>query len=67
MSVKVATYREKNNSELMTSISELRKERFALRMKRSQGEDIKTHRLREIRREIAKIMTVLNEQRGEVK
>ena len=39
----------------------LRKEHLSLRMKRSQGDDVKTHRFKEIRRDIARLMTVLTE------
>lgn len=59
-----ALFREKNQNEILTEIRDLRKERLTLRMKRSQGEEVKTHRLKEIRRDIARLMTVLSEPKS---
>ena len=56
-----AMFREKSSNEIRSEIGKLRKEHLSLRMKRSQGDDVKTHRFKEIRRDIARLMTVLTE------
>ena len=61
---KAVTLREKSEKDLLDTIQTLRKERLKLRMQRSQGDDVPTHRLKEIRRDIARIMTVLTEKEG---
>ncbi|WP_272880579.1 50S ribosomal protein L29 [Candidatus Synchoanobacter obligatus] len=60
--MKAVALREKTDKELLQTIRDLRKERLKLRMQKSQGEDIMLHRLKEIRRDIARIETVLTEK-----
>lgn len=63
--MKAATLRDQSESQLIKTITELKKESLVLRMKRSQGDDIKVHRLREIRQTVARAMTVLQEKKKE--
>lgn len=62
---KAVTLREKSEQDLIETIHTLRKERLNLRMQRSQGNDVSTHRFGEIRRDIARIMTILTEKKGD--
>jgi large subunit ribosomal protein L29 len=57
-----AEMRTKNDSELNGELVELRREQFNLRMQRAVGQLANPSRFREIRKEIARIKTVLNEK-----
>jgi len=57
-----AALRAKSAEELKNELVELRKEEFNLRMQRGTGQLSNTARFKEIRREVARIKTVLNEQ-----
>lgn len=54
--------RTKTDSELNIELVELRREQFNLRMQRAVGQLGNPSRFKEIRREIARIKTVLNEK-----
>jgi large subunit ribosomal protein L29 len=60
--MKAKTLREKTIEQLVIMITELKKERLSLRMQRSSGSDVKSHRFKEIRRQIAIAMTVIGEK-----
>jgi large subunit ribosomal protein L29 len=51
--------RSKPVEELKTTLSELKKEQFNLRFQRASGQLEKTSRVREVRRDIARIKTIL--------
>ena len=55
--------REKTPEELNRSLEELLKEQFNLRMQKGTGQLSRPSRVKEIRKEIARIKTVLNEQK----
>ena len=55
--------REKNESELREELSGLLREQFNLRMQRGIGQLATPHDLRRVRRDIARINTVLNEKK----
>jgi len=55
-------FRAKTADELNDALSKLKKEQFNLRFQRANGQLEKTNRVRVVRRDIARIMTVLNEQ-----
>ena len=55
--------REKTPEELNGSLEELLKEQFNLRMQKGTGQLSRPSRVKEIRKEIARIKTVLNEQK----
>ncbi len=54
--------RAKSAEELNNELVELRKEEFTLRMQRGTGQLSNTARFKQIRREVARIKTILNEQ-----
>ena len=54
--------REKNESELREELSGLLREQFNLRMQRGIGQLTTPHDLRRVRKDIARIKTVLNEK-----
>ena len=57
-----ADIRKKTDVELNEELVELRREQFNLRMQRATGQLGNPARFKEIRREIARIKTVLNEK-----
>lgn len=56
--------RSKSVEELVKLILDLRKEQFNMRFQKSQGALENTSKLRDARRSIAQVKTVLNEKRG---
>ena len=58
--------REKSPAELEESLLELRKEQFNLRMQQATGQLVRPHEYRRVRRDIARIKTVLREQQNKV-
>jgi large subunit ribosomal protein L29 len=59
---KPADIRLKTEKELETRLAELRKEQFNLRFQRATGQLANTDRVRQVRREIARILTVQGER-----
>ena len=57
--------RKKKEGELREELSELLKEQFNLRMQRGIGQLTTPHDLRRVRRDIARVRTVLNEKKNE--
>ncbi len=51
--------REKSVEELQSHLVELHKETFSLRMQKATGQLGKTHDIRRVRREIARVNTLL--------
>jgi len=51
--------REKSADDLKAHLLDLRKEQFSLRMQRATGQLTKTHETRRVRREIARVKTLL--------
>jgi large subunit ribosomal protein L29 len=62
-SSKTEDFRAKSADELSTQLSNLKKEQFNLRFQRANGQVENTGRIRTLRRDIARIQTVLTEQR----
>jgi len=60
--VKAADVRAKSDDELKEQLLDLRKEAFNLRFQASSGQLENTARVRQVRREIARIKTVLTER-----
>ncbi|MCU0766209.1 MAG: 50S ribosomal protein L29 [Gammaproteobacteria bacterium] len=56
--------RQKTPAELEAEIVNLRKEQFNLRMQRGTGQMSRPHLMREVRKNIARAKTVLNEKQG---
>ncbi len=57
-----AELREKSVEELQAELLELRKEQFNLRMQKATAQTEQTHTLRNVRRDIARVKTVLNQK-----
>jgi large subunit ribosomal protein L29 len=55
--------RVKNQSELRQELTGLLQEQFNLRMQRGTGQLTTPHELRRVRRDIARVRTVLNEKK----
>jgi large subunit ribosomal protein L29 len=62
--MKAADLRAKSPDELKTELLGLRKEQFNLRFQRASGQLENTARVRQIRRDIARIKTVLGGNAG---
>jgi large subunit ribosomal protein L29 len=60
--MKVGELRTKSEDELKDSLLGLRKEAFNLRFQRASGQLENTARIREVRRDIARIKTVLHQR-----
>ncbi len=56
-------FRTKSADELGDELTRLKKEQFNLRFQRANGQLEKTNRIRVVRRDIARIQTIMNEQR----
>jgi large subunit ribosomal protein L29 len=62
-SSKAEDFRVKTPDELSTQLTGMKKEQFNLRFQRANGQVDNTGRIRTLRRDIARIETVLTEQR----
>ena len=60
--MKAEDLRTKTLDELKTQLGDLRKESFNLRFQRASGQLANSARVREVRRDIARIQTILNER-----
>lgn len=60
--MKATELRAKKEQELKDELIELRKEQFKLRMQYSMGQASRNHEFSRIRKDIARIKTVLNEK-----
>jgi large subunit ribosomal protein L29 len=60
--MKAAELREKSASELYDELLRLRKEEFSLRMQFASGQLGQTHLMREMRRDIARVKTLMKEK-----
>ncbi len=59
---KIGDIRQKTPDELSTLLLDLRKEQFNLRFQRATGQQEGTARVREVRREIARVKTIQAEK-----
>ena len=64
--MKVAELRDKSVIELRQEIENLVKEQFNHRMQQSTGQLGQSHLLKQVKKDIARAKTVLNEKGGEV-
>lgn len=62
--MKPAEVRDLTTDELSDKLLQLKKEQFNLRFQRASGQLEKTARVREVRKDIARIKTVLGERRS---
>jgi len=63
--MKASELRQKSKDDLGSLLLELSRERFNLRMQKSTGQLAKPAEIRRVRRDIARILTVMNEKTGE--
>jgi len=63
--MKASELRQKGSADLNKELLELVREQFSLRMQKGTGQLAKTHRMKQVRREIAQIKTILNEKAGQ--
>ena len=56
--------REKSVEELKEQLLELRREQFNLRMQKASGQLEKTHTIRQVRRDIARVKILLTSKAG---
>jgi large subunit ribosomal protein L29 len=63
--MKASELRQKGSEDLNKELLELVREQFSLRMQKGTGQMTKTHRMKQVRREIAQIKTILNEKAGQ--
>lgn len=59
--MKATELRTKSKDELMASLLELSREQFNLRMQKGTGQLAKSSQVKQVRRDIARINTVLTE------
>ncbi len=59
---KVGDFRMKTKDELATALIDLKREQFNLRFQKVTGQQENTSRVRTVRRDIAKVKTILGEQ-----
>lgn len=62
--MKATELREKPIDELNAELLKLLKEQFNLRMRKATGQLNQSHLLRQLKRDIARVKTVLNEKAG---
>jgi large subunit ribosomal protein L29 len=62
--MKASELRTKSQQELTTTLEELLKEQFNLRMQRGTGQLAKPSRMNEVRKDIARVKTLMNEQKS---
>lgn len=55
--------RDKTQTELREQLHELLKEQFNLRMQRGTGQFSRPHLMKDVRRNIARVKTVMNQKR----
>jgi len=63
--MKAAELDKKSSEELKQLLLELLKEQFNLRMRKATGQLNQTHLLREKRRDVARVKTILNSKAGD--
>ncbi len=62
--MKASELRQKSKQELNTLLAELAREQFNLRMQKGTGQIAKPDQIKKVRRDIARVQTILNEMAG---
>ncbi len=62
--MKASELRQKSVEELNTQLLDLLREQFKLRMQKSTGQLSQTHQIQQVRRDIARVKTLLTEKAG---
>jgi len=63
--MKAQDLREKTVEELKAELKDLLADQFKYRMQKATGQLGQTHLLKEVRRDIARVKTVINQKAGE--
>ena len=63
--MKTAELRQKGAEDLNKELIDLTREKFNLRMQRGTGQLANSHKMKEVRRNIARVKTILNEKAGD--
>ncbi len=61
MKLKASELRQKSRDELSALLVDLARERFTLQMQKGTGQLSKTAQVKKVRRDVARVQTVLNE------
>lgn len=63
--MKAQDLREKSVTELSAELKDLLADQFKYRMQKATGQLGQTHLLKEVRRDIARVKTIINQKAGE--
>ena len=63
--MKASELKEKSVEELNKELLDLTREQFNLRMQKGTGQLSQPHRMKSVRRDIARVKTILNEKAGQ--
>ena len=63
--MKASELRNKTQAELQETLHELLQEQFNLNMQQGAGQLARPHLMKEVRRNIARVKTVMNQQKGD--
>lgn len=63
--MKAAELREKTVSELNSSLNDIRRQQFKLRLNKAGGEMTKTHQIKLLRRDVARIQSIMAEKQAQ--
>jgi len=63
--MKAPTIRERSPEELTKTLSDLEEQLFKLRFQKSTGQIENPVKIREVRKDIARVLTVINERRAQ--
>ncbi|MGV6826414.1 MAG: 50S ribosomal protein L29 [bacterium] len=56
--------RNKSQDELRTALHDLLREQFNLRMQQGSGQLARPHAMKDVRRNIARVLTIMNEKKA---
>ncbi len=59
--MKASELRQKSRDELSALLADLARESFALKMQKGTGQLTKTAQVKQVRRDVARVQTILNE------
>lgn len=63
--MKAPTLRERSSDELTKTLSDLEEQLFKLRFQKSTGQIENPVKIREVRKDIARVLTIINERRAQ--
>ncbi|MGD9252338.1 MAG: 50S ribosomal protein L29 [Holophagae bacterium] len=63
--MKAKEYRDRSDDELRKTLDDLEEQLFKLRFQKSTGQIENPIKIREVRKDIARVLTVMNERRSE--